>query len=368
MKHALLCMLALTAQATTATAESSAQAPSAALLIEAPSPAARVEEARRQLSPRYRLVGERTLLEEPTDRAAQPRAALERAHQRLRRFDLNAVASELADARAAAAALEPTAEARALTAEIEVREAELAIVQRDPRAQERAMALALSARPDLTLDPEREPPPLVALVARTRSAIARAPRAILHVESTPPGAQLWVGGVPCGTAPVELELPLMPQVISAVLDGYQPTSVRVADAAHPVTLALRPLDGRQRLQQLVERIRRGDAAQRRQAAEALAAALPADAVFLLGSDGALRELTARTAPPPPPRPISLSPSSSAARPAIATTAAAPAPARPWYRRGWTWGIIAGVAAAAVVAGVVGYLATPPPAVDLTCCK
>jgi hypothetical protein len=44
--------------------------------------------------------------------------------------------------------------------------------------------------------------------------------------------------------------------------------------------------------------------------------------------------------------------------------------RPWYRRGWVWGVIGGVAAAAIVGGVVGHYASQPPptTVQLTCCK
>src|SRR5262245_61401457 len=96
-----LCVLLPAARA--GPADSPAATPPAAALVagEPAPPAARLDDARRRLAARYRLVGDRELLEASPDAAAVARAALERAHQRLRRFDVAAVGAALGDARAA---------------------------------------------------------------------------------------------------------------------------------------------------------------------------------------------------------------------------------------------------------------------------
>src|SRR5437879_3753874 len=87
----------------------------------------RLEAARAALAKTYQLSerpGLRGLLEgfaRPPSVEERVRAALDRAHAKLRRFELAAVREALAEAAGAAAELPPTSEGRALAAEVAVR-------------------------------------------------------------------------------------------------------------------------------------------------------------------------------------------------------------------------------------------------------
>ncbi|HUS66804.1 MAG TPA: PEGA domain-containing protein [Kofleriaceae bacterium] len=283
------------------------------------------------------------------------RSALQRAHLRLRRFDFAQVQQLLDEARAAAGALPPSAEGRALAAEVGLREAEVALVAGDVAAQMRGMSLALAIDPALKLDPAREPPTLVQLLEHVRAERGSRARLNVRVETTPPGARLFVAGEWRGETPLMVDLVQGPHVLWLSRDGYRARAERVvASAGVAVEVALEPIGEVERLRPLVDAVRQSDGERRGQAALALAAALGVDSVAVLDAGADAPALYTR---PPPVVP----------RGAELRRAEAPRP-RPWYRRGWVWGTIAGAAVViGVVAGVAGYYGTPEQ-VSATCCR
>jgi hypothetical protein len=265
----------------------------AALVVGAPpAPApAQIEAARATLGRRYRLVGDddvRAVLEGFARRpppAAGVREALDRAHQALRRLELGAVKSALAEARARSTRLPPTAESAAIMTELALREATLAQLEGDERAEVAAMTLALSIDPDLRLDPDRHPPALTKLLSRVRAGAARATAVSVHIESQPPGAAVIVAGRRRGVTPFVIEVSHAgPQLVWLTRDGSFPRAVRTDEAARG-PIALEPLDAEHRLGPLVDAVRQ-IGGERRPAAEALAAALGVDAIAVLDGDRA----------------------------------------------------------------------------------
>jgi len=346
-----------------------ARLPRAALVVGAvPGPdAARLALLRTELGARY------LLLEDPRTRASLESVvhlpspaerlgrALVRARQRLRRFDLAGVHDELREARTAAAQMSPTAQARALAAELGVREAELAVVEHDDAAAARAMALAISAAPSLQLSPGWYAPSLLSLASRTRAAAAAAPRRRSMIRTTPPGVEVTLGGALRGVTPFTLDdSPNLPELVWLTRDGYL-ARAEVLEPGADLNVSLQPLGESDRLAQLVDAVRGSEGERRLAAALALASALAVDVVLVTASDGSMPTAYARVSAPPP----------SLARPPIVAEKAEPASPRPlppsrkpWYRRGWIWGVAAGLIVAGTVAGTVGYFATTPETVRL----
>lgn len=342
-----------------AAAASAGEPPRAALVVGAPPapPADAIDRARADLARRYTLVDEaeaRAVLEgfrrapSPAERA---RAAIERAHALVRRFAMDQAFAALDEAEAAARELPPTAEGRALAAEVQVRRAAAALpAGRDAEAA-RAMALALSIAPGLALDPARDPPALLALCERVRSARA-ASRVEVAIESDPPGATIAVGGAELGPAPRTIDLPPGPAWIAAALPGRAARAEAIdAAAGARLTLALPPLGPADRLGPLVDALRVAGGEARAGTARALAEALAVDAIAVVEGAGPLR-IFSRAAPAPAVRLVTL-----------------PPPPIPWYRRNWVWGVGAAVAAA-VIAGVVLAVVVPPgrDTVGFSCCR
>jgi hypothetical protein len=308
---------------------------------------------RARLSSRFRLIDDapRRFALERFDRKPpaeeRVRAALLEARAQLRRFQLDAVDRSLAQAGTEATTLPPTGEGRALMAEIALRAAERQAMAgaNDAALQEMLRALAVDTMP---LDPARHSPTLVELHERARAARQKAPLVRVGITTSPPGARVLEGGQQRGQTPLALELPAGPAVLWLALDGHRPVAHRFeARADSPVAVALEPLDEEERLRPLVEAVRRSAGEARRAAALALAGALGVDALVVIDA-GEAETIYER------------------ARPDLVQ--AQPQPHRPWYRRGWVWGVIAGTAAAvAVVAGVAGYYASAVE-VQPTCCR
>jgi hypothetical protein len=301
--------------------------------------------------------GARAVLERVV-RVASPeervRAALERAHQRLRRFELAAVKQSLEDARAASLELPPSPEGRALAAEVAVREAEAALVDNDAERARAALSFAFAIEPALIIDPVRESPPLVEQAGRARAEREAAPRVRIRFESTPPGARVLAGAAWRGETPLELELGAGPQLVWLAREGHQTRAQLVdAQAGGRVSFTLAPLDEAARLQPLVDAVRRSEGEPRRQAALALAAALRVDVIAVLG--GADAPILYERATPAP------------LAGELATPRRAPS-SRRWYQKGWVWGVVAGSALVlGAVAGVAGYYGQPERVVG-TCCR
>lgn len=364
MRLPLLALLGCGAPALAAPPDAGSR-PTAALVVgAAPGPsAAELTALRARAAERYRLVDDgelRAALEQlarPQTAEERVRAALATARQRLRLFDLPAVAAALATARAAAAALQPTPEGRALLAEVGVRQAELALVSNDEPTAARAMALALSAAPSLALD-ARYSPPLRAALARAQKGAAVAPRRAVAVTTSPPGAEVTLAEARRGATPLALAaVPAVPEIVWLTREGYVPRVEVLEPDATRLAATLHPLGVAQRLLPLVEAVRGSDGPDRRGAAQALAAALQVDALLVTDAAGAAVEYA---------RP---SPSSSASPAATTLTDEPPPPPRrrPWYRRPTVWIVTGAFAAVAVATGLtVGLL--QPPSYSITCCR
>jgi hypothetical protein len=332
----------------------------------APGPdAGRIETARDQLRTRYRVVdGPRDALEGytvPPSPEESTRDALERAHQRMRRFDLAGVRQALAEAREASTHLPPTDEGRRLAAVVALREAELAIVAKDRPGQRRAAAFALSIDPALTPDPQRVPPPVVELVAQVRQAIAKQARVRVRVETTPAGGRVVMGDRSATAAPAEIEVPPGPLVVWGSREGSAPRALWLDKPSDAIKIELEPLDDAARLRPLVGTLRQAAPEHRRSAALALADALGVDAVALLDADARepavyTRRIPALAATPPP-------------APALVTPPEPPAPPphTPVYKRAWFWAVLGGVAVASAGAVAIYYFAQPE-SVSYTCCR
>lgn len=281
---------------------------------------------------------------------------LQRARERLRRFQLDAAAAALDDAWREIERLPPTGESRTLAVEVAVRDADLALVRRDERAARAAVSLALSASPRLALDPRKERPELVSFVEARRSA-AVSERAV-EVRSTPPGAAIVVGDRVVGTTPATVRVPTDPQLVWIAADGFAPRAVRLLDGKSTVDVALERQPFAARTRPLVDAVRRSTGAVQEAAAVALGRALGVDAVVLV--NGAepkpIVVLVDRARP-------------AAAPPAIAVTA--PPPSRPApSRRRVTLGIALGVVGALAVGAAVGLgvAFAPRTTYDVACCR
>ena len=335
-------------------------APTAALVLGAgPEPnEANLRRIRQTLARDFRLIEDPKIRAVTEGFAHAPSAkervtsALERAHSQMRRFDLEAVRQSIDDAEAATRSLSPTAEGRALAAKVALRRAELAMVEHDLVEQSRAMALALSAEPSLQIDLERDPPTLAMLAERVRAEQSHAPRASLRVVTDPPGADLYLDGAARGRSPIEIrDLPKGPHLIWATHAGHSARveRVEVASAAE-ISLLLPLLDEEQRIGPLVEAVRAARGEDERASALALASSLGVDVVAVLRStEGDRPTLYRRTALVSPP-------------------SARESNRRPWYRRGWVWGVAGSVLVTVTTVGLAVGLSGGHDNVSLTCCK
>jgi hypothetical protein len=218
-----------------------------------------------------------------TSQVDQVREALTLAHERLRHFDLPGVHRALDEAAAAAAHLAATPEGREVAVELRVREAELALVQKDDSAAQWALGLALSVQPELALDATRYPPALLAALDEARRTRAASTRVSLRVLTTPAGAMVSLGGTTAGTTPLVLTaMPSGPTIVSVSLEGFGPRMEPVlARDGHTVELALQPAHPADRVGPFVHTLRETAGAARRAAAEALAQVLDVDCVAVL---------------------------------------------------------------------------------------
>jgi hypothetical protein len=323
----------------------------------------RIEAARQREAARAVLVADaakrktlETFAPSPTDEVAR---ALDRVPAKLSRFDLEGARHDLDAALLLAEELPPSPKARAQFVAIALYAAEVALAAGDEAAQTEALDHALAARADLTLDPARYPPPLRARLAEVRQARARASGPSFRLTSDPPGAAVVLDGEPRGETPLVLaSLGAAAHLVSLSRPGFRARTLRLPaarDAALAVTLP--PLDDDERLSRLVDAVRAAGAGQRPSAARALAAALSVDAIVVLGPDER-REVYERL---------------EAAAPAIAKTERPqrqPERPRPWWRRGWVWGLAGGVVVAgAIAAGVGGYYGSGRHlSVSVACCQ
>ena len=344
--------------------------PRAALVVASP-PGPLPEEL---AAARVKLQGRYSLLSEPTLRRvlegfvtapsveARVQEALDRARQRMRQLDLGQVAQALVDAERAAADLAPTPAGRSLVALVFVREAALALINKDQASARRTMALALSADPSLTLEPMDASPPMTQLLASERARRSAARTGILDVRTGDGPAQVVVEGVSRGVTPAQVtELHQGHLVVWCVRDGFRPKVVQVELRAEArVDVSLEALDPVSRAAPLVEAMRRSQAVSRNDAARALAAAIDVDVIELMGSD-------ART-------PTGLVEMMRVSDVVIGTDGRVVAivPKRPWYKKGWVWGVIA-VSVAAVATGtalgvVYGTRQASSGSIPVECCR
>lgn len=192
------------------------------------------------------LPGIRVLEAPPADAAGPPtraiKAALARARRALAGFDLESARAAVADATAALAPHTRTTAVLELEREALTLEVTLAHAGRDAPRLEAALR-AYSARFPGALPPPRSGwPPALA----ERLASQAPPRtSVLTVDTTPPGAELWIDGESVGTAPRTVtQLVAGPHVVEATLSGYVSVLERVEltpAAATTRTLTL-PLD------------------------------------------------------------------------------------------------------------------------------
>jgi hypothetical protein len=244
-----------------------------------------IESARRALTRRF------VLLEDAPTRDVLERAArvptseenLERLLAQLalalRKLDLSETERLVGLATSEARSLPPTAEGRALLSALAQRQATLAMIRKDSSAQRAAMAVALSASPDLKLDDSEASPALVRLWETTRAELRSAAMITVRIESDPPGALVSSAAQVHGVTPVELQAPAgLPMVVWLTHEGYAPQLVRLAPGSRAVAAPLEALTPRQHLLPLVEAVRRVPASERAGAAAALAAALDVAAI------------------------------------------------------------------------------------------
>ncbi len=231
------------------------------------------------------------------------RDRLRRTREALRRSEPEAARTLLAEATAAAAELSPTAEARALSAELAVRRAMLAQLLKDERGFHNELRCALTVEPELQLSPALYPPPVAQALEEARVMQAHARRITIDVRSVPDRARVMVGGVDRGATPLQLtEVSVGPTVIWVYKDGHQSRAVTIdtASATH-FEVTLQPLDPISSMRYLVQAVRRSDPASRQLAALALAAALKVDAIVVVSSpDVRDAEIIGVPKPPPPP--------------------------------------------------------------------
>jgi hypothetical protein len=75
-------------------------------------------------------------------------------------------------------------------------------------------------RPDYRIDAAQFPPGVIATFEKARQLDARTPRGRLSLKSTPPGAKVFVDGLPQGQTPATLPLSPGPHVVRVEAPGY----------------------------------------------------------------------------------------------------------------------------------------------------
>jgi hypothetical protein len=278
---------------TPAAGEGSSPKPRAALVVGVGAGASsiKVEQIMVKARERYELLDEPELRLVLEGSAATPRAedrlraALQRARQSLRRFEMAPSRAAITDGYAALKELAPTPEGIELAIELALRDAELAQVERDVSRQRLAMQLALSIKPDLTIDLRQYPPTLQHLLGKV-SAAQRRVHTKVQVLSRPEGASIYVAGQARGAAPLELsDLFSGRHLIWAALEGYAPqAAIMDLPSDRPIELSLSRASLVARLSPLIEAVRRTQGHERREGCMALASALGVDAILFLEGD------------------------------------------------------------------------------------
>ncbi len=175
------------------------------------------------------------LLAAPRAQAADPAAQLARAVELYGEGQFQDAAKLLEEARAVAK--EPTLVGKILL--------QLGItygVLGEEEKARKAFEAALDADPTLSLDPESVKPKVAALFKAAKGA----PKGLLSVRSTPPGAEVLVDGKPVGTTPLERVRVLAgPRAIEVSLSGHygDRRSLTIGEnqeSRFEVTLAVRP--------------------------------------------------------------------------------------------------------------------------------
>jgi hypothetical protein len=231
--------------------------------------------------------------------AQRAHQALANARERMRSLDVAAVRRSLGEARAAAGALSPTVENRALAAEIAVEQAQLELLERDPAAAQQMLAFALSAEPGLGLDPARYPPSLSNALAHARSRFNQGAPISCQIETTPPGAAVDTDGEPGQPTPLTLSLPPGPRILWLHKEGLAPrVAWEVVGPPCQFSWTLEPADEAEQLQPFVDAVRQNEGERRRAAAEALAEVLGVDGVAVLPATGLDSIIYLRNVPSP----------------------------------------------------------------------
>jgi hypothetical protein len=340
--------------------------PTAALVVRTPpTPAPDLLAATRsRLQGRFQLLDDAAVRRvlEAFDRAPTPQELVRRAlvvsAQQLRRFDTRSAGLTLHQARQDAASLPPTEEGRDLVAREAQQEALLGLLLKDVPAEERGLAVALSARPDLRPDLDEWPPVLVRSFEQVRARLSSAVKTPVTVETQPSGATVVSSEGILGSTPLAIHISAAgPTVVWLMRDGYATQCLRVGQDDPPRAWPLERLDVERRLGPLVDALRGDSLELRAQAARTLAHALGVDAVALWDAREADPIVYPAREPPA----------------ASASSLQTPAPGvrRPWYRDPLGDVLVgaaalgAGVAAAAFAAGQASALKTYAAADDST---
>jgi hypothetical protein len=281
---------------------------------------AELAERRAQLAQRYRLLDAAEVCrvlerEEPPTRPEDGvREALTAARLALRRFDMTSVSKALAAARERARGLGPDS-GRLLALELALDSAEAAVVDEQPSAALREMAVALSIDPALLLEAARFPPPVTGALAKARDLRAKARPVEVEIHTSPPGAQVVLGGKAVGSTPAHLTVAPGPSRLWLVREGMSPLSLEVdLQAGAVVEAPLVPVPLPLRAYPVVQALRSASGAERSQLGEALALALGVDGVALVASAHAEPTLIMRAAPTEGPPAPAMAVQTQAARP------------------------------------------------------
>jgi len=264
-----------------------ADRPSAVLVVKNPNASedTRRDALRESLSQEWNLredVELRNVLEGPSQAENQVADALNRARQSLRRFKLDDARAALAQAREAVNGLAPTQRARGLAVEIAVREAEVALVEKDTVEVARQLGTALAIEPALQLDADLYSPPLIAQLKKARQRLEQARRISLKVNTLPSGARIFAAGVERCCTPLALELREGWQVLWAQRDGSWPLLHRLqVSTPGALSLPLRAQPTARRVQPLVDTLRLTPVTEELSAAQALIEELGVEAVLVV---------------------------------------------------------------------------------------
>ena len=289
------------------------------------------------------------------------RTALGEAEQAYRRFEWDAALARLAEAEGRLLALGLRPEVMRGLADVHF-EAGLVHALRGDRARATAsFRVVHRLAPDRgALDPAVYRQDVVKLFAA--AVTARPGAARLRVTTSPPGGDIVLDGVKQGRGEAQLALAEGTHYLGATLPGRAPVLQRIeATAQGPLVLELAPAPLRRRVAE-VRAPFLGAAGDRTDAAQAIAALATAEALVLArgpAPNGSFAVYQASTKVLGPW--TSLEAALAEVSPARATPAGArdlgvssqtPAsPERPWYRSGWTYGLI-GAGVAVVVVGIV----------------